>query len=146
MDDSIQARISSRCPENIRHVLLLAWSRDLEGIQTALRSDTALARAVDPSTLETPLHAAVRGCGPGPALEIATLENAGAGSAAEGEDCALWVSEACEVIRELFLSGAIWNDLDSQNETPGCLAWRLRRPDLYELFVEAGVRSELLLG
>lgn len=44
------------------------------------------------------------------------------------------------------MSGAIWNDLDARNETPGCLAWRLGRRELYELCVEAGVRAEMLLG
>jgi protein arginine N-methyltransferase 2 len=45
----------------------------------------------------------------------------------------------------LFQNGAIWNDLDAKDETPGCLARRLGLMGLYELFVQAGVRAELLL-
>src|SRR5699024_7361713 len=41
---------------------------------------------------------------------------------------------------------AIWNDLDQNDETPGCLARRLKLPELYEAMVDAGVRAELLLN
>lgn len=53
---------------------------------------------------------------------------------------------AKKVVEELFLSGAIWNDLDKNDETPGCLAWRLGLTELYEMCVNAGVRAEVLLG
>jgi protein arginine N-methyltransferase 2 len=56
------------------------------------------------------------------------------------------VEKAKAVVTELFLSGAIWNDLDTNDETPGCLAYRLGWMELYELCVQAGVRAELLLG
>ena len=56
------------------------------------------------------------------------------------------IEKAKVVVKELFLSGAIWNDLDVNDETPGCLAWRLGRKELYELVVEAGVRAEVLFG
>jgi protein arginine N-methyltransferase 2 len=46
----------------------------------------------------------------------------------------------------LFQNGAIWNDLDSNGETPGCIARRLGLTELYELCVDAGVRAELLLS
>lgn len=53
---------------------------------------------------------------------------------------------ACDTVRELLAGGAIWNDLDVNDETPGCLAWRLGWRELYVLMVEAGVRAEVLLG
>ncbi|RAL60384.1 hypothetical protein DID88_000160 [Monilinia fructigena] len=56
------------------------------------------------------------------------------------------IEAAKATIKELFLSGAIWNDLDTNNETPGCLAWRLGRKELYELVVDAGVRAEILMN
>jgi type IV protein arginine methyltransferase len=49
-------------------------------------------------------------------------------------------------MQELFFSGAIWNDVDSNNETPGCVAWRLGRTALYQMCVDAGVRAELLFS
>jgi protein arginine N-methyltransferase 2 len=42
--------------------------------------------------------------------------------------------------------GAIWNDLDLNDETPGCIAKRLGLDELYEMVVDAGVRAELLLN
>ncbi|KAI9852603.1 MAG: Arginine N-methyltransferase 2 [Vezdaea acicularis] len=51
-----------------------------------------------------------------------------------------------ETVKLLLANGAIWNDLDVRDETPGCLAHRLGLSEIYELIVEAGVRAELLLG
>lgn len=51
-----------------------------------------------------------------------------------------------KTIRLLFQNGAIWNDLDKNNETPGCLARRLGLKSLYDLIVDAGVRAEMLLN
>jgi type IV protein arginine methyltransferase len=62
------------------------------------------------------------------------------------EDEEVDIEKAKATVKELFLSGAIWNDLDMNNETPGCLAWRLGQKELYELVVEAGVRAELLMN
>ncbi|TQS32236.1 hypothetical protein Golomagni_07456, partial [Golovinomyces magnicellulatus] len=47
---------------------------------------------------------------------------------------------------ELFLSGGIWNDVDGNNETPGCVALRLGRMSLYEMCVDAGVRAEMVFA
>ncbi|MCJ1439106.1 Arginine N-methyltransferase 2 [Xylographa pallens] len=55
--------------------------------------------------------------------------------------------EAVEkTVRFLLQNGAIWNDLDKNNETPGCLAKRLGLNHLYEIMVDAGVRAEMLLS
>ena len=56
------------------------------------------------------------------------------------------IEAAEKTIRLLFQNGAIWNDLDKSNETPGCLARRLGLDSLYELIVDAGVRAEMLLN
>ncbi len=53
---------------------------------------------------------------------------------------------AKKVVHELLLWGAIWNDVDDRNETPGDVASRLSRPELYNLCVDAGVRAELLFA
>ncbi|KAJ0157576.1 Vacuolar transporter chaperone 4 [Fusarium oxysporum f. sp. albedinis] len=132
IDDSMPARISSDCPVEIREVLYHAWGHDRSGLQKLLKT-TGKANAQDPKTGETPLHAAIRACGPASGDDDDQEED---GS----------VEEAKEIVHDLFLRGAIWNDVDSNNETPGCLALRLGRKPLYNLCVEAGVRAELLFA
>ncbi|KND95101.1 Protein arginine N-methyltransferase 2 [Tolypocladium ophioglossoides CBS 100239] len=130
VDDSMPTRISSDCPQDIRDVLYHAWGHDVPGLKKIL-DVRGKASAQDPQTGETPLHAAIRACGP----------------AAESDDaddgC---VEEAKEVMQELFFSGAIWNDVDGNNETPGCVAQRLGHKALYDMCVGAGVRAELLFA
>jgi protein arginine N-methyltransferase 2 len=104
----------------------------------------------DSETGFTPLHAAIAACGPVPqsTVSISSPQNPQSSGDAEGvgQSEEVDMEKAMGVVRELFLSGAIWNDLDLQGETPGCLAWRLGRKELYGLVVEAGVRAEMLLG
>ncbi|WYZ34685.1 hypothetical protein EsH8_I_000961 [Colletotrichum jinshuiense] len=128
IDDSMQARITTDCPESTREILLHAWSHDASALKKILDAP-GKASCQDPTTGETPLHAAIRACGP-----------------AKEDDDDLKIEEAKETMEKLFLSGAIWNDVDSNNETPGCLALRLGQSELYRLCVEAGVRAELLFG
>ncbi|KAF7558316.1 hypothetical protein G7046_g5835 [Stylonectria norvegica] len=134
IDDSMPARIAADCPEDTRDVLYHAWGHDRNGLKKLLRTTRGKASAQDPKTGETPLHAAIRACGP------ATQDD---GAEEEEDGC---VEEAREVMQELFFSGAIWNDVDSNNETPGCVAHRLGRTTLYNMCVEAGVRAELLFA
>jgi protein arginine N-methyltransferase 2 len=134
IDDSMPTRISSDCPQDIRDILYHAWGHDLPDLKKLL-DVRGKASAQDPKTGETPLHAAIRACGPaGP----------DSNDSDEGEDGC--VEEAKGVMQELFFSGAIWNDVDANNETPGCVAYRLGRKALYEMCVDAGVRAELLFS
>ncbi|KAM4055161.1 protein arginine N-methyltransferase 2 [Hirsutella rhossiliensis] len=133
VDDSMPARISPDCPQDTRDVLHHAWAHDVSGLKKLL-DVRERASAQDPQTGETPLHAAIRACGPASDAE----------SDDEGDD--LSAQEAKEALQELFFSGAIWNDVDCNNETPGCVAWRLGRNSLYRLCVDAGVRAELLFA
>ncbi|GAB0138180.1 Arginine N-methyltransferase 2 [Epichloe bromicola] len=134
IDDSMPSRISPDCPQETRDILYHAWGHDTSKLKKLLHV-RGKASAQDPKTGETPLHAAIRACGPaGP----------DSNNVEEGEDGC--VEEAREVLQELFLSGAIWNDVDSNNETPGCVAHRLGRRALYSMCVDAGVRAELLFG
>jgi protein arginine N-methyltransferase 2 len=132
IDDSLPARVSSDCPQDVRDILHHAWAHDLSGLKQLL-DVRGKASAQDPKTGETPLHAAIRACGPADANADDTEED---GS----------VEEAREVVQELFFSGAIWNDVDGNNETPGCVALRLGRKTLYNMCVDAGVRAELLFA
>ncbi|CAI4216549.1 unnamed protein product [Parascedosporium putredinis] len=134
-DDSLQARVSSDCPSTAQEILYHAWARDLSGLKPLLNVP-GHASSQDPTTGETPLHAAIRSCGP--------ADPAADADDAEEPDGA--VQEAIDVVRELFFSGAIWNDVDNNNETPGCVAARLGQSQLYKLCVEAGVRAEMLFG
>jgi type IV protein arginine methyltransferase len=131
LDESMQARISGDCPYETQQILYHAWAHDVTGLK-ALLSLPGTASSQDPSTGEAPLHAAIRACGPA--------------TAPDDENQGIVVEEAVETVRELFFCGAIWNDVDNNNETPGCVAARLGRKELYELCVEAGVRAELLFG
>ncbi|KAK3694305.1 S-adenosyl-L-methionine-dependent methyltransferase [Podospora appendiculata] len=126
--DSISARISENCPPETQQVLTAAWAHDVEKVKKLLDAP-GKASCQDPKTGETPLHAAIRACGP--PSEDDTPED---------------LEAAKNTVYELLLWGGIWNDVDNHNETPGCLASRLGRPALYNLCVEAGVRAEMLFG
>lgn len=144
-DDSLETRIPTDCPDNVRQVLLHAWSRDLSELKELL-SRPGAATEQEPKTGETPLHAVVRGCGRFEPEEEdeQTQKESPADQMEEVEDGIVAEARAC--IQELFFSGAIWNDVDSNNETPGCTAWRLGQKQLYQMFVDAGIRAELLFG
>ncbi|KAA8902913.1 S-adenosyl-L-methionine-dependent methyltransferase [Sphaerosporella brunnea] len=107
-------------------LLSAAASHDLARLTLLLKTHPATLQ--HPITLTTPLHAAVASLSP---------------SASDTE-----VTAAEDTVRLLLQNGAIWNDLDANGETPGCVAWRLGGSvkELYELLVEAGVRAELLMG
>ncbi|KAI1408754.1 arginine N-methyltransferase 2 [Hypoxylon sp. FL1857] len=129
-DDSIEARIPASCPEPISQILHRAWHHDLAGLKPFLNVPES-ARVQEPTTGESPLHAAIRACAPA---------NQGALADDDVEE------QAKAVVHELFMSGGIWNNLDNNDETPGCVAARLGLQGLYTLCVEAGVRAELLFG
>ncbi|KXX78728.1 Protein arginine N-methyltransferase 2 [Madurella mycetomatis] len=127
-DDSISARISPDCPAETQRVLTAAWSHDVAAVKKLL-DEPGRASCQDPKTGETPLHAAIRACGP-----------------PSNEDDPGDLENAKKTVYELLMWGGIWNDVDDRNETPGCVAHRLGRGELYNLCVEAGVRAEMLFG
>lgn len=129
-DDSVETRIPASCPAPISQILRTAWHHDLAGLKPLLKEPES-ARVQEPTTGESPLHAAIRACAPA---------NQGALADDDVEE------RAKAVVHELFMSGAIWNSLDNNDETPGCVAARLGLQGLYTLCVEAGVRAELLFG
>ena len=125
--------------ETTQLVLLHASNHDLPGLKPFLRTP-GNASLQDPETGYTPLHAAIAACGSVPESNGVEAVNG------KEEEEEVDIEKAKATVRELFMSGAIWNDLDANGETPGCLAWRLGRKELYTLCVEAGVRAEMLLG
>ncbi|KAK4157849.1 hypothetical protein C8A00DRAFT_29234 [Chaetomidium leptoderma] len=128
-DDTISSRISPSCPPETQRVLTAAWAHDVAAVKKLLDTP-GKASAQDPTTGETPLHAAIRSCGP----------------PSEEDDDPADLDAAKKTVYELLLWGGIWNDVDDKNETPGCVARRLGRIELYNLCVEAGVRAEMLFG
>lgn len=141
-----------------QEILLAASNHDLNALQPFLRVPGA-ASVQDPETGFTPLHAAIAACGQATqstavgdgqvanaSINGTTNSNSHEASGEKNEEDGANVEEAKATLKELFLSGAIWNDLDMNDETPGCLAWRLGQKELYELVVEAGVRAELLMN
>ncbi|KAI8959612.1 arginine N-methyltransferase 2 [Daldinia sp. FL1419] len=130
--DSIDVRIPASCPASVSQILYHAWHHDLAGLKPLLNVP-GRASVQEPKTGETPLHAAIRACAP-------------ANQGALSDEADNVQETAKSVVHELFMSGAIWNDVDNNNETPGDVAARLGLKDLYTLCVEAGVRAELLFG
>lgn len=139
----------------IQEILLAASNHDLETLRTLLRAGSA--NVQDSDTGFTPLHAAIAACepesesaaaveAPAPAINGHVNGNNGLEGSTVDEDQAALLEAAKRTIGLLLMNGAIWNDLDKKNQTPGCLALRLGLSELYEIMVDAGVRAEMLLS
>jgi protein arginine N-methyltransferase 2 len=128
-----------------QEILLAATNHDLDSLRRLLRTPKGSANAVDSDTGMTPLHAAIAACEPDEDT-AQDKKDMDVDEAATLNDSALEEDEALKTVKLLLENGAIWNDLDDNNETPGCLALRLGLKKCYEAMVEAGVRAELLLS
>jgi type IV protein arginine methyltransferase len=123
-----------------QEILLAASQHDIDTLRSLIATHATTfedRRAVDvqdPETLFTPLHVAIAAC------ETEDDPNDGMASAEQE------LEEARATVSFLLEEGAIWNQLDTNNETPGCVALRLGLTELYQLMVDAGVRAELLLN
>ncbi|KAG8627175.1 hypothetical protein KVT40_004658 [Elsinoe batatas] len=113
-------------------LLLASAKHDVIAVRNLLKSTSA--NVQDADTGYTPLHAAIASCD-----SKATDRIAGVQAAPIDE------TKVVDVVTLLLQNGAIWNDLDQNNETPGCIAFRLGLTKVYDLIVAAGVRAELLL-
>ena len=144
-DSEIQAQL----------ILLAASKHDIEALRTLLRQGSASVQ--DPKSGFTPLHAAIAACEDAQIVSVGTVNGEAATSShvngyLSGEADIEEGNEESEIaagartVRLLLQNGAIWNDVDKNDETPGCLALRLGLKDLYEIMVDAGVRAEMLLS
>ena len=129
-------------------LLLAASHHNIDSLRTLLRTGNASVQ--DAETGFTPLHAAIAACEPSP-QHAANGESHGdnVNGAADGDHnngAGSDVEAAAKTVKLLLQNGAIWNDVDGKNETPGCLALRLGLKQLYEIMVDAGVRAEMLLN
>lgn len=122
-----------------KDIIKAAASLDLENIEKLLESskfeDCKAVDVQDPATGYSPLHAAIASC--------ADTVN---GTAMSHESLSAREDRGAQMVRLLLENGAIWNQLDKNDETPGCVAYRLRLEGLYQLMVDAGVRAEMLLN
>ena len=129
-------------------ILLAASHHNIDSLRTLLRTGNASVQ--DAETGCTPLHAAIAACEPSPRHAVngeSHGENVngvadGNHNNAAGSD----VEAAAKTVKLLLQNGAIWNDVDKNDETPGCLALRLGLKELYEIMTDAGVRAEMLLN
>ncbi|KAJ5628699.1 Protein arginine N-methyltransferase 2 [Penicillium lividum] len=131
---------------DIQEILLAASQHDIPQLRRLLRTQSVLPNAAnvkDPETGYSPLHAAIAACEP--EEEEANGAN-GAHADSKSDENAELLKSGIETVKFLLQEGAIWNDLDNNDETPGCLARRIKAPELYELILDAGVRAEMLLS
>lgn len=137
-----------------QHILLAASNHDLKSLGNLLR--TGSANVQDSDTGFTPLHAAIAACEPSssPPKSISngigangdTLKENNDSKGSDGDEPEGNIAAAATTVKLLLQNGAIWNDVDANDETPGCLARRLGLNELYEIMVDAGVRAEMLLN
>lgn len=137
-----------------QRILLAASNHDLEALRNLLSAGSANVRASD--TGFTPLHAAIAACKPSPSSPKSILDDIAANRDAlkeksdrtglDGDEPERNLAAAATIVKLLLQNGAIWNDVDANDETPGCLARRLGLKELYEIMVDAGVRAEMLLN
>ncbi|KAF3141856.1 Arginine N-methyltransferase 2 [Orbilia oligospora] len=132
-------------------LLLAATDHNLLLLRSLLKSHTP--NVQDPSTLRTPLHLAIASFEtnplPLPSNQVPNHTNGSNGASIERKEDELSLpplTKATKTLELLLQNGAIWNSLDINNETPGCIAYRLGLKELYEVMVDAGVRAELLFG
>ncbi|EGC46408.1 arginine N-methyltransferase [Histoplasma capsulatum var. duboisii H88] len=138
---------------DIQEILLAASQHNIPKLRQLTRANEKAENPVnvkDPETGYTPLHAAISAC-ESDAKELTNNHEATNGTS--NGDSAAALDGSCsvadrgrDVVKFLLQEGAIWNDLDANNETPGCLARRLGLKELYGLMVDAGVRAEMLLN
>ena len=133
-----------------RRLLSAAAHHDIPLLKTLLKISSA--KIKDDETGYSPLHAAIASWNlSGRRGEWGDeLDQKAIGILTSGSGSRVSTTEPSEalvvdVVRLLFENGAIWNELDAHDETPGCIAWRLGLMGAYRVIVEAGVRAELLL-
>ncbi|KAI9803771.1 MAG: hypothetical protein M1825_001651 [Sarcosagium campestre] len=130
----------------VQSILLAAAHHNVPELTNLLRDGSA--NVQDPETGYTPLHSAIS------ALTPDDQDTNGERSLTApddqknkpADDSSKELEKATATVQLLLQHGAIWNELDANNETPGCLALRLGLSDLYDIIVSAGVRAEILFS
>jgi protein arginine N-methyltransferase 2 len=110
-----------------KRIISAAERHDLPALKILLQEGSANVQDPTATTAISPIHAAILSCG----------------EAKDGKEAG---DDALQTVDLLLQNGAIWNDLNKEDETPGCVALRLGQRKIYENIVEAGVRAELLFA
>jgi protein arginine N-methyltransferase 2 len=110
-----------------RRIISAAERHDVPALNILLKDGSANVQDPTATVAASPLHAAIASCG----------------KAGEGNEAS---DNAVQTVETLLQNGAIWNDLNKEDETPGCIALRLGQKKIYDMMVEAGVRAELLFA
>ena len=146
--------LTSNVDIQVQSIILAAAQHDVPQLRS-LSKETSV-NVQDPETGQTPLHAAILAYEDSPAIEVNGTTTDQVGNLTDGTmagnlrgtepPCEAASGDAVKTVKYLLQNGAIWNDLDRNNETPGCIALRLGQNELYQIMVDAGVRAELLLS
>jgi protein arginine N-methyltransferase 2 len=110
-----------------QRIIGAAERHDVPALKVLLKEGSANVQNPTATVATSPLHAAIAACG----------------QAEEGKEAG---NAAVQTVELLLQNGAIWNDLNKEDETPGCIALRLGQKKIYEIMVEAGVRAEILFA
>ncbi|EGE03426.1 arginine N-methyltransferase [Trichophyton equinum CBS 127.97] len=117
MEDPNDAAIGSIDVDlDTQEILLAASQHDVAKLRELIRSnekDENPANAKDPETGYTPLHAAIAACEP----EKSNVTNGDTAEHTTSEQET--IEGGVKTVKFLLLEGAIWNDLDANDETPG---------------------------
>jgi len=110
-----------------KRIISAAERHDVPALNILLKDGSANVQDPTATVSTSPLHAAIAACG----------------KAEDGKEAS---DAAVQTVETLLQNGAIWNDLNKEDETPGCIALRLGQKKIYEMMVEAGVRAEILFA
>jgi protein arginine N-methyltransferase 2 len=110
-----------------KRIISAAERHDISALKVLLKEGSANVQDPTATVATSPLHAAIASCG----------------KAEDGKEAG---DDAIKTVELLLENGAIWNDLNKEDETPGCIALRLGQKKIYEMMVEAGIRAELLFS
>jgi type IV protein arginine methyltransferase len=123
------AQVSEEDALLAQRIISAAARHDIPVLQVLLKTGSANVQDPTETISTSPLHAAIAACSRQGQTQNGLSNDA--------------VVETVELLLE---NGAIWNDLNKNDETPGCIALRLGQMRIYELMVQAGVRAELLFA
>lgn len=110
-----------------KRIISAAERYDVPALTLLLKEGSANVQDPTATVATSPLHAAIASCG-----KVEDGKEAG--------------EDAIKTVELLLQNGAIWNDLNKEDDTPGCIALRLGQKKIYEIMVEAGVRAEMLFA
>jgi len=110
-----------------KRIIGAAERHDVPALKVLLKEGSAKVEDPTATVSKSPLHAAIASCG----------------KAEDGKEAD---AEAVQTVELLLQNGAIWNDLNGEDDTPGCIALKLGQKKIYDIMVEAGVRAEILFA